>query len=279
MRYSIRPESFHILRFLHIIGMQKTTSMESLTDSLAYAVCNEQGRGRYVIVADHASRRIPESLRNLGLAEPELSRHIAWDIGTEVISRWLAARLDAPAVICGASRLVIDCNRRLTNADLVTPKSDGALIPGNQSLSWSAIGRRIESIYLPYHAAITHELSRARERGIRPVVLSVHSFTPTMNGRTRPWSIGISHTPERRLSGLVLERLRKGGGFLVGDDEPYGAEPDVDYTIFAYGVDLALPHVQVEFRQDLVATPAGAEHWAEVFADAVETAVAELKLA
>src|SRR5579863_4441526 len=70
-----------------------------------------QGQSNFVIVVDHASRRIPARLGDLGLPAAELQRHIAWDIGALAVARRVAAELDAALVAQNYSRLVIDCNR------------------------------------------------------------------------------------------------------------------------------------------------------------------------
>ena len=245
-----------------------------MRDRCAFEHFNAGGLGRFLILCDHASHQIPDDLSSLGVSDTDRLTHIGWDIGAERISRLLAKRFDSPAVICGVSRLVIDCNRRLTHAALVPPSSDGIDIPGNRNLSTSDIGRRIERFYLPYHSAVAVAVSRFEARGVDPIILSIHSFTPTMNGKQRPWSIGLSHTPDRRLSSAMIDALRRKGGFEVGDDQPYDADAEVDYTIFAYGHQAGRRHLQVEFRQDLVATDIGADHWGTVFADAVEEVVA-----
>ena len=79
----------------------------------AFEVLNPEGTARFAILCDHASNRVPRALDSLGLPPAELERHIAWDIGAAAITRRLAAHFDAPAVLAGYSRLVIDCNRRL----------------------------------------------------------------------------------------------------------------------------------------------------------------------
>jgi predicted N-formylglutamate amidohydrolase len=251
----------------------KDVALRPLADGNAFTICNSSGRGRYVIVCDHASKNVPHDLHGLGITEAELSRHIGWDIGAERIARLLATRFDSPAVICGTSRLVIDCNRRLTCVTLAPEVSDGTEIPGNKGLSWRDLGRRIERFYIPYHSAVTQTIESALGRGIRPIILSVHSFTPVMNGQARPWAIGISHTPDRTLSVPMIERLRRGANFEVGDDQPYDADPEIDYTIFAHAYDRQLPHIQVEFRQDLVAEDRAADHWGSIFAEAVADTV------
>jgi predicted N-formylglutamate amidohydrolase len=44
-------------------------------------VRNENGRSPFLIVADHAGNSLPRALDRLGVPEPELERHIAFDIG------------------------------------------------------------------------------------------------------------------------------------------------------------------------------------------------------
>ena len=51
---------------------------------------NGSGRSPYVLIAEHASNRLPKKLGTLGLAESDLERHIAWDIGAERVARRLS---------------------------------------------------------------------------------------------------------------------------------------------------------------------------------------------
>jgi len=82
-------------------------------DPPPFETVHAAGRRRALIVCDHASRAFPQALRRLGLPDEATWRHIAWDIGAAELARALAARLDAPALLAGYSRLVVDCNRRL----------------------------------------------------------------------------------------------------------------------------------------------------------------------
>jgi predicted N-formylglutamate amidohydrolase len=77
----------------------------------AFSQWRLEGRSSFLIVADHASNRIPQRLGNLGLPASELQRHIAWDIGCLGVAQQVAAALDAPLIAQNYSRLVIDCNR------------------------------------------------------------------------------------------------------------------------------------------------------------------------
>ena len=77
-------------------------------------VMRPNGSGAVVLVCDHASNYVPPELHGLGLTAADLTRHIAWDIGAAGVTAALSSLLDAPAVFAGASRLVVDCNRQLT---------------------------------------------------------------------------------------------------------------------------------------------------------------------
>ncbi|MEM7023166.1 MAG: N-formylglutamate amidohydrolase, partial [Pseudomonadota bacterium] len=95
---------------------------------------HSEGRAPCLIVCDHAGRRMPARLANLGLPEHEIRRHIGWDIGAADVTRSLAALLDAPSVLCHSSRLVIDPNREPGAVGSIPEISDGTFVPGNQNL-------------------------------------------------------------------------------------------------------------------------------------------------
>jgi predicted N-formylglutamate amidohydrolase len=225
-------------------------------------ILNRQGRGRFVLLCDHASNQIPVELRNLGLSAADLASHIAWDIGAAAVAEIISDHLDTPAVLCGVSRLVVDCNRRLGSPELMPASSDGTGIPGNVDVDIASREMRIERWFHPYHDAVETLLrERIRQRSM-PVVIAIHSMTSVLNGRSRPWPIALSSDADRRLSDLILAALRKPGDVLVGDDEPYRVDPLVDYSIPFHALRRGLLNTQVEFRQDEIDSPAGQQYWA-----------------
>src|SRR5271155_2739598 len=115
----------------------------------------QAGRSNFLIVVDHASRRIPRRLGDLGLPQPELHRHIAWDIGSLAVARQVAAALDAPLVAQNYSRLVIDCNRDPRVASSIPTKSESIEIPGNIGLGDEEAAARRAEIFDPYHSQIS----------------------------------------------------------------------------------------------------------------------------
>lgn len=227
-----------------------------------------EGKSRFVIFCDHASRDIPAELDHLGLPAAELSRHIAWDIGAAGIAETLANIFDATAVLSPVSRLVIDCNRHLTASDLIPEQSHGRLIPGNQNLSSKARSLRIERWFKPYHEAVESILIERELRGFASVAISVHSMTDNLAGTPRPWPIAFSSHTDRALVQPMIDILRR-SGVNVGDNEPYSMDPETDYSIPFHALRRNLRYLQVEFRQDEVCEPAGQVRWAGLFATAL----------
>jgi predicted N-formylglutamate amidohydrolase len=232
----------------------------------AVEVVNAGGTGSAVLVCDHASNRVPRRLGDLGLDAAHLAGHIAWDPGAADVARRLSAHLDAPLLLSGYSRLAVDCNRPPGSPESIAGQSAGVPVPGNRGLSAEEREARIEALFRPYHDAIARLLDA---RSHRPtLLLSIHSFTPVLSGRPRPWHIGISHGRDRRLAALLLGALARNRDLMVGENEPYPIEDHIDYTIPHHGEGRGLPCVMIEIRQDGIRTAAGAAAWAERLADA-----------
>jgi predicted N-formylglutamate amidohydrolase len=231
-----------------------------------FEVRRSSSRGPYLIVCDHASNFIPEQLRNLGLTQADLQRHIAWDIGAAGVAELLSERFDSPAVFSGASRLVVDCNRHPDAIDLIPEISDGTIVPGNWQIGEAEKEERRKRYFEPYHDAID-QLLKGRPQAI---FLSVHSMTECLKGELRPWAISLSSFEDRSLVNPLLEALGSSNEFSVGDNQPYNLDPKVDYSTPSHAIRRGLRHLQVEFRQDEIGTAAGQKLWAERFAMALE---------
>jgi predicted N-formylglutamate amidohydrolase len=229
----------------------------------AFIESGRDGRSNFVIVVDHASRRIPRRLENLGLADAELQRHIAWDIGALGVARRVAAALDAVLVAQNYSRLVIDCNRDPCVASSIPTLSETTEIPGNIGLSAADIAARRAEIFEPYHAHVRALLDERAAAGRPTILVAQHSMTDVYKGVRREMHAAILYNRDRRLAGLMLEALRREPGLVIADNEPYFVSDETDYTIPRHGEARGLPHVEIEIRQDLVAEEAGQAEWAE----------------
>jgi predicted N-formylglutamate amidohydrolase len=226
-----------------------------------------------IVLCDHAANALPAAYGTLGLPADQLARHIAYDIGSQGVTERLAERLGVPAVLSRFSRLLIDCNRGEDDPTLIMRLSDGAIVPGNRVLDVDERTRRIARYYQPYHAAIADLIDLALDKGVAPVLLSVHSFTPVWRGVPRPWHAAILWDKDPRLALPLLEALRADRTLVVGDNEPYTGMLKGD-CMWRHGTSRGLAHAIVEVRQDLIASESGQIEWAGRLADAMQRILA-----
>jgi predicted N-formylglutamate amidohydrolase len=230
------------------------------------------GRSNFVIVVDHAGRRIPRALGDLGLPPDQLERHIAWDIGALGVARRMAAALDAPLIAQNYSRLVIDCNRDPSVATSIPTIGEHIEIPGNIGLSAEGVAARRAEIFEPYHRQVRALLDERAAAGQPTFLIAQHSMTNVFKGVRREMHAAVLYNRDRRFAGLVLDSLRGEAGLVIGDNEPYFVSDETDYTVPRHGEARGLPHVEIEIRQDLIADDAGQDEWARRLCRALQSA-------
>lgn len=244
-------------------------------DPPAFQHFNRAGRAPLLLLCDHAGNAVPRRLNRLGVTAKLLrDSHTAWDIGAGAVTRALAERLDAPALLGCYSRLVIDLNRPIGDPTSIPEVSDGIVIPGNQNLSDAAAERRAAELFWPYHQAISNTIAQEWRHGPAPVVVVVHSFTPQFGGQYRPWQLGILWNHDPRLSAPLLDWLRRHHPELcLGDNQPYSGR-EIGFTLDQHAAAAGLAHVALELRQDLIADAAGQARWAELIGTALAAVLA-----
>jgi len=262
------------------VDLESTSVLPLLApdEPAAFEVIEDIGRSPFLITCDHAGRRLPRALGDLGLPESELSRHIAWDLGAAQVARALARELGAFAILQTYSRLVIDCNRPPGVPSSIPLISESTVIPGNEALSPAAAAERARAIFQPYHARILSEFERRAQAAQPSVLIAMHSFTPTFMGVSRPWHTGMLYNRDARLARALIELLRRERELVVGDNEPYSVSDLSDYGVVVYGERRGIPHVEIEIRQDLLSDEAGQEAWAKRFARLLPEACAGIAL-
>ncbi len=234
--------------------------------------------GQFLVTCDHAMNRVPPwvAAGSLGLSDADMGRHIALDVGAAGLALALARRLDAPCVMATFSRLVIDPNRGEDDPTLIMRLYDGSVIPANARLSAAQAAERLERLYRPYHA----EVARLAARRADTVLVAVHSFTPCLRGRPpRPWQVGVLHSHrDSRLGLALIARLAADPALTVGDNQPYNGHLPGD-SVDRHALDAGRQNALIEVRNDLIATPAAQEAWADRLAPALTAALADVETA
>ena len=242
-------------------------------DPPPFVVTNPSGSSVILLLGDHAGRVVPAKLGDLGVSPADMDQHIAWDIGIAGLGERLSAALDATFIHQTYSRLVIDCNRRPGAADAAPAISDGVAIPANLNLTPEDLSARIAEIAAPYNDEIAAVLDARAAR--KTLLVSLHSFTPTMAGFARPWRYGVLHRGDSALSDAVLALLQEALGPEAGDNAPYAMD-DKDNTIPLHADPRGLDYLELEVRQDLIADAAGQDVAARFVADILTRALAKI---
>ncbi|WP_375305691.1 N-formylglutamate amidohydrolase [Bradyrhizobium sp. A11] len=237
---------------------------------------NARGTSPFLLTSDHYGRILPRALGDLGVAEAELTRHIAWDIGIAGVAEHLATLLDAHLIAQRYSRLVIDCNRPPAAASSIPVVSEATAIPRNEGISDEERAARRREIFEPYHRRIDAAIDRRVRAGRPTVLVSLHSFTPVYAGVARPWHIAALYNRDTVLPQLLLKHLRADGDLVVGDNEPYAVSDLTDYTIPVHGEGRGLVNTGIEIRQDLIADQSGQRQWAERLAGILAAILGEI---
>jgi predicted N-formylglutamate amidohydrolase len=233
-------------------------------DPAPVCVVKPGGRADLLFVGDHAGNAIPRGLGDLGLSAIDRRRHIAWDIGVRSLGSRMAEILGATFVHQHFSRLVIDCNRDPHSAAAILSVSDATPVPGNLRLDEEGREQRRLAIHAPYHERIGTEIAIRKGRaGAGPMVVALHSFTPTLGvEERRPWHVGVLHDAgDTRASHVMLTCLTREKDLTVGDNEPYRMDA-TDYTIPRHAYPSGLSYLELEFRQDLLADADAVQSWA-----------------
>ena len=246
------------------------------SDAPAVETVNASGKSPYVLLCEHASNYIPARYNQLGLDATELERHIAWDIGVAPIARDLSRVLDAPLVLSGYSRLLIDCNRPVGVATSIPEISESTRVPGNTGLTDDERAYRAAHFFWPFQKEVARILDRRQAEKTPTIVFGVHSFTPIFKGFARPWHAGILFRKARSLGNALVEALQEPGLNVVAN-EPYRIEDGGDHTVPVHGEERGLDAVLIEIRQDLIGHADGQAAWAQRLAPALQTAAALAK--
>ena len=218
-------------------------------------IFNGDKESNFLVICDHASNFIPQEYNNLGLGESVLDTHIAYDIGAREVAIGLANILECPLIMPGFSRLLVDPNRGLDDRTLIMKISDRNKIPGNiyDDLKKEKEERkyRINNFYRPYHRKIEECINRAREKGLFPCIVSIHSFSPSWKGKERLFDLGFLWDKDDRMTKIFLRYFKENENLKIVDNKPYSGRLRND-TLYKHATSRGLPHLLIEIKQDLI---------------------------
>ncbi|WP_437191194.1 N-formylglutamate amidohydrolase [Planctomicrobium sp. SH527] len=154
-----------------------------------------------VLTCEHGGNLIPKEYRHwFKDARNVLQTHRGHDPGALVLARRLSRAFEAPLFCETRSRLLIELNRSLDHPRLFSEFS--------RQLPAETREQLIDTIYRPYRESVINEL-KGQVAAEPTVHVSVHSFTPVMNGKVRRTQIGLLFDPARSFETAVCTQWKR----------------------------------------------------------------------
>lgn len=183
-----------------------------------------------VITCEHASNDLPEAVGDLGLSAEALASHVAWDPGASEVATALGVALGVRPFLGRYSRLYADLNRSPGHPGIVPAIAFGVPVPGNHGLPPEAIALRVAEHHRPFWDAVAGAVAQVHGRGAGALHISMHSFTPELNGVRRELDLGVlfdpDHASERAFGERLIASLAAATGLIVRANEPYDGRLD-----------------------------------------------------
>ncbi|KAA9325222.1 N-formylglutamate amidohydrolase [Adhaeribacter soli] len=157
---------------------------------------------KILITCEHGGRDIPaEYASYFSDHEALLATHRGYDIGAlKLYEKLVSAGADA-AFFSETSRLLVELNRSKRHPNLFSIATKN--LPREKQ---NAI---LEYHYVPYRQAVEEAISGFIEKDHSVLHLSVHSFTPVLNGVLRNADIGLLYDPKRKRENEFCARWKK----------------------------------------------------------------------
>lgn len=216
-------------------------------------------RSPFFFTCEHASNKLPDEFHLDAADQHWLDTHWAWDPGAALVTRALASTYGCGAVLARCTRLVCDVNRKIDGPGFMREEVEGFALPFNAALDDDERQRRIQRYYLPYHRTLHDRLQDRLGEGDDPLLLAIHSFTPSMMGQKRPMEVAVvfdEQCPERA---AAMIRGFENRGVRVGVNEPYSGIKGQMYSAWYHGRGTGVDYLELEIRQDFFESSAKAK--------------------
>jgi predicted N-formylglutamate amidohydrolase len=146
---------------------------------------------KLIFTCEHGGNLIPDQYQKIFKDYQEiLKTHRGYDPGALNLAQHLGKTLKAPLFYSVISRLLVELNRSLHHPDLFSPMTKALSDAGKKNI--------IENYYLPYRLEVENKISEFISKPEEVLHISVHSFTPVLNGQERNCDIGLLYDPKKK---------------------------------------------------------------------------------
>lgn len=147
-------------------------------------------RPSLILTCEHGGNEVPQPYRSLFEPYTELlNSHRGYDPGAAELAEYFSSQLHRSLVMARTTRLLVELNRSLRNRNHFSVVT--------RDLSPEARREIITHYYHPYREEVERLLRREIASKGKVVHLSVHSFTPVLEGTVRHADVGLLYDPSR----------------------------------------------------------------------------------
>lgn len=154
-----------------------------------------------LITAEHATNRVPPRFAALFSQKPGvLESHRGYDPGTAALARRFARRCGVPLLRGEVTRLLVELNRSPGHRRLFSEFSSPLEMSVKQEL--------LQRYYHAYRERVRRSIREATGQEGCAVHVSVHSFTPRLEGVVRRADVGLLYDPRRQYERQLCQAWR-----------------------------------------------------------------------
>lgn len=214
---------------------------------------------KVLVTCEHLDNKIPDGFQHVFEGnETVLETHRGYDIGAKNLFEALAPVADA-SFSYPWTRLLIEPNRSLHHRDLYSKFSKKLSANGREKL--------VKIFYLPYRNEVEDWIRAQKHEQVLHV--SVHSFTPVLDGEKRKADIGLLYDPQRKGErAFALTWARELAGtrqYKVRKNYPYLGKADGFTTYLRKQFKENYAGIELEVNQQIAGEPACTEWIREAF--------------
>lgn len=182
-----------------------------------------------MLSCEHGGNLVPKSWQHLFTGhEALLASHRGYDVGIADFARRLSRQLHAPLHMAEVTRLLVELNRSPGHPRLYSEFSRPLDRKDREAL--------LRLYYHPYRDAVVQHIEQLLTKHERVCHLSLHSFTPVLNGEVRNTDIGLLYDPQRPLEKSFCLQMqehlqRLDDGWRVRRNYPYRGTMDGFVTL------------------------------------------------
>ncbi len=143
-----------------------------------------------IFSCEHGGNQVPGEYTYLfDQGKADLTSHRGYDPGARQVYELLHEQLPSAGQLNEVSRLLVELNRSQGHPGLFS-KYTKTLPPSTRK-------HLLQTYYYPYRQQLEKSIADAIRKSFRAIHISVHSFTPELNGDIRNAEIGLLYDPSR----------------------------------------------------------------------------------